>query len=48
MTIIVLSGLASTIWPLMPMVALGYVALHPNAVVAVRLLKAQRSSSSVS
>lgn len=47
MTIIVLSGLASTIWPLMPMVALGYVALHPNAVVAVRLLKAQRSSSSV-
>jgi len=45
MTVMVLSGLGSPIWPLMPMVALGYVALHVNVVVAIRLLKAQRSSS---
>ena len=45
MTAIILSGLGSPIWPLMPMVALGYVALHVNVVVAIRLLKAQRSSS---
>jgi hypothetical protein len=29
-------------------VALGYLALHPNVVVAIRLVKAQRSSSSTS
>jgi hypothetical protein len=45
MTVIVLSGLGSPIWPPMPMVAVGYVALHVNVVAAIRLLKAQRSSS---
>lgn len=45
MTVIVLSGLSSPIWPFMPMVALAYVALHVNIVVVIRLLKAQRSSS---
>lgn len=48
MTAVILSGLGSPVWPLMPMLALGYVALHANVVIAMRLLKAQRSSSSVS
>ncbi len=44
MTVMILSGLGSPIWALMPMVALGYLALHPNVVIAIRLIKAQRSS----
>jgi phosphatidylglycerophosphate synthase len=47
MTVMVLSGFGSLIWALMPAVALGYLALHANVVVATRVLKAQRSSSSV-
>jgi CDP-diacylglycerol--glycerol-3-phosphate 3-phosphatidyltransferase len=46
MTVMVLSGLASPIWASMPMVALCYLALHTNVVVAIRLVKAQRSYSS--
>lgn len=48
MTAMILSGLASLIWALMPIVALCYLALHTNIVVATRLVKAQRSSSSAS
>ena len=48
MTVMILSGLGSPIWVLLPVVALGYLALHPNVVVAIRLVKAQRSSSSTS
>jgi len=48
MTVMVLSGIGSPIWALMPMIALGYLALHPNVVVVTRLVKAQRSSSPTS
>lgn len=47
-TVMVLSGLGSPIWTLMPMVALCYLALHTNIVVAIRLVKAQRLSASAS
>ena len=46
MTVMILSGIGSPIWAFMPMVALCYLALHPSIVVAIRLVKAQRSSSS--
>lgn len=46
MTVMVLSGFTSPIWPLVPMVALCYLALHPTVVVVRRLVVAQRFSSS--
>ncbi|MFC2172371.1 CDP-alcohol phosphatidyltransferase family protein [Acidobacteriota bacterium] len=45
-TVIALCGVGSLIWPLLPAIALAYLVIHSNGLVAYRLLKAGRSSSS--
>ena len=45
MTVMSLSGLGSVIWAQLPMVALGYVAVHSNAVVIKRIITAYRFCS---
>ncbi|MFH1624398.1 MAG: CDP-alcohol phosphatidyltransferase family protein [Pseudomonadota bacterium] len=44
-TVMILCGLGSLIWPSMPIVAVGYLVVHPNLVVANRLIKVYKSSS---
>jgi phosphatidylglycerophosphate synthase len=41
-SLMVLCGLGSPVWPPMPLVALCYLAIHPNLVVAARLARAFR------
>jgi len=45
MTVIILSGLGSLFWAPLPIVALCYLAIHPNAAVMSRLLHSFRSTS---
>jgi phosphatidylglycerophosphate synthase len=46
MTVMVLSGLGSFFWPLLPFVALCYLAVHPTVVVVKRIVRVYRLSSS--
>ncbi len=43
-SVIILCGLGSLVWPSMPILALGYLALHPNLVIAGRLVRAAKAS----
>lgn len=38
-TVMVLSALGSALWPLLPLVALIYLAVHPNVVIVTRILR---------
>ena len=42
-TVMILCGLGSVVWSPMPMVALGYLVVHPNVAVANRLIRVSRS-----
>jgi CDP-diacylglycerol--glycerol-3-phosphate 3-phosphatidyltransferase len=44
MSVMVLGASGSVLWPLLPLVALGYLVVHPNGAVVIRLLRAFRSS----
>lgn len=46
MTAMALSGLGSFFWPLLPFVALCYLAVHPNVVVIKRIVQVYRLSQS--
>ena len=43
-TVMILAAWASVFWPQVPLIALAYLALHPNAVVAGRLARTLRTS----
>ncbi|MDY6855765.1 MAG: CDP-alcohol phosphatidyltransferase family protein [Thermodesulfobacteriota bacterium] len=42
-SVMILCALGSLIWPFMPVLALGYLVIHPNTVVIYRLVRAFRS-----
>jgi phosphatidylglycerophosphate synthase len=44
MSVMVLCAWGSVVWPLLPLVALCYLVVHPNGVVVIRLLRAFRRS----
>jgi CDP-diacylglycerol--glycerol-3-phosphate 3-phosphatidyltransferase len=44
MTVMMLSALGTLLWQLLPMVALAYLAVHPNLVVVSRLARAMRTA----
>ena len=46
MTVMALSGMGAPFWAPMPMVALCYLVVHPNAVVIKRILQSQRPNPS--
>jgi hypothetical protein len=42
MSVMILGGLSSVIWPATPVLALVYLAIHPNLAVANRLVKGKK------